>query len=287
MNHLVDAELRRLARQKDLLMEGVRDMELDFQAKIRKIEEASAKLDEMQDRVAVALDTFKYRIERTANAELKRSQKRVKELEAKLAEVGDVQARRAVDHEIVSRAKTIAIFDAILFNICNWSTAGDTAPDFELASQAILFPAVYERVMKGDEEAYILDEVPPSAIEVVRRGREWVRYFRSAMELSLVDPSVWERSIDEVAKWWTSDALPLIYGSRDPDWDHDEPYSLSEMIAWRDYPANRALSFPLIFDGMEAVNKHSDRIREESGLPLFNQRAVRTRLDPDERHQEP
>jgi hypothetical protein len=282
MNHLVDAELRRLARQKELLMEGVKDLELDFEAKIRKIEEASAKLDEMQERVVIALDTFKYRIERSANAELKRAQKRVKELEAKLAEAGDAGAKRAVDSAIVSKAKTIAIFDAILFNICNWSSEGDTAPDFELASQAILFPAVYERVMKGDEEAYILDEVPVSALEVVKRGREWVRYFRRSCELSLVDPSVWERSVDDVAKWWVSDALPLIYGARDPDWDHDEPYSLSEMIAWRDYPANRPLSFPLIFDGMEAVNKHSEQIRDDSGLPLFNQRAIKTRLSADE-----
>lgn len=262
-------------------MEGVRDMELDFQAKMRKIEEAAAKLDEMQDRVVVALDTFKYRTERTATAELKRAQKRVRELEAKLAEAGDSQARQSVDSAIIAKAKTIAIFDAILFNVCNWSTEGDTAPDFELASQAILFPAVYERVMEGAEEAYILDEVPVSALEVVRRGREWVRYFRGSCPLSLVDPSVWAENVGRVAKWWLSDALPLIYGARDPDWDHDEPYALQEMVAWRDYPANRPLSFPLIFDGMEAVSKHADRIREESGLPLFNQKAVRTRLQPE------
>jgi len=235
----------------------------------------------MYDRVTVALETFKYRIERSASADLKRAQKRVKELEAELARAGNTGAKASVDRTTVAKAKTLAIFDAILFNICNWSTAGDTAPDFELASQAILFPAVYERVMEGSEESYLLDEVPVSALEVVKRGREWVSYFRESCELSLVDPSVWAEHIESVAKWWLSDALPLIYGARDPDWDHDEPYALQEMVAWRDYPANRALSFPLIFDGMEAVNKYSDQIREESGLPSFNQRAVRTRLDPE------
>lgn len=262
-------------------MEQVSDLEEDFLARIRKIEEASAKIDEMYERVSVALNTFKFRTERSASGELKRVQKRVKELEAELAKAGNAGAKASVDRSTVAKAKTLAIFDAILFNICNWSTTGDTAPDFELASQAILFPAVYERVMEGSEESYLLDEVPTSALEVVKRGREWVSYFRTACELSLVDPSVWAEHIDSVASWWLSDALPLIYGARDPDWDHDEPYALQEMVAWRDYPANRALSFPMIFDGMEAVNKYSDQIREESGLPLFNQRAVRTRLDPE------
>jgi hypothetical protein len=281
MNHLVDGELRRLAKRKEALMEQVADLEEDFLARIRKIEEASAKIDEMYERVSVALNTFKFRTERSASGELKRVQKRVKELEAELAKAGNAGAKASVDRSTVAKAKTLAIFDAILFNICNWSTVGDTAPDFELASQAILFPAVYERVMEGSEESYLLDEVPVSALEVVKRGREWVSYFRTSCELSLVDPSVWAEHIESVAKWWLSDALPLIYGARDPDWDHDEPYALQEMVAWRDYPANRALSFPLIFDGMEAVNKYSDQIREESGLPLFNQRAVRTRLDPE------
>ena len=281
MNHLVDGELRRLAKRKEALMEQVADLEEDFLARIRKIEEASEKIDEMYERVSVALNTFKFRTERSASGELKRVQKRVKELEAELAKAGNAGAKASVDRSTVAKAKTLAIFDAILFNICNWSTVGDTAPDFELASQAILFPAVYERVMEGSEESYLLDEVPVSALEVVKRGREWVSYFRESCELSLVDPSVWAEHIESVAKWWLSDALPLIYGARDPDWDHDEPYALQEMVAWRDYPANRALSFPLIFDGMEAVNKYSDQIREESGLPSFNQRAVRTRLDPE------
>ena len=279
MNHLVDGELRRLAKRKDALMDQVEALELDFQAKIRKIEEASEKIDEMYDRVNVALETFKYRIERSASADLKRAQRRIKELEKQL-ETGGVQRREDVDYDAIAKAKTLATFDAILFNICNWSTAGDTAPDFELASQAILFPAVYERVMEGDREDYIFDSMPTAALEVVKRGREWIRYFRQTCQLSLADPSMWSEHIERVAQWWLSDALPLIYGSRDPDWEHDEPFSQQEVIAWRDFPANRALAFPLIFDGMELVNRYSDQIRESSGVPQFTAAAVKTRLDP-------
>lgn len=279
MNHLVDGELRRLAKRKDALMDQVEALELDFQAKIRKIEEASEKIDEMYDRVNVALETFKYRIERSASADLKRAQRRIKELEKQL-ETGGAQQREDVDYDAIAKAKTIATFDAILFNICNWSTAGDTAPDFELASQAILFPAVYERVMEGDREDYIFDSMPTAALEVVKRGREWIRYFRQTYQLSLADPSMWSEHIERVAQWWLSDALPLIYGSRDPDWEHDEPFSQQEMIAWRDFPANRALAFPLIFDGMELVNRYADQIRESSGVPQFTAAAVKTRLDP-------
>ena len=260
-------------------MDQVEALELDFQAKIRKIEEASEKIDEMYDRVNVALETFKYRIERSASADLKRAQRRIKELEKQL-ETGGVQRREDVDYDAIAKAKTLATFDAILFNICNWSTAGDTAPDFELASQAILFPAVYERVMEGDREDYIFDSMPTAALEVVKRGREWIRYFRQTCQLSLADPSMWSEHIERVAQWWLSDALPLIYGSRDPDWEHDEPFSQQEMVAWRDFPANRALAFPLIFDGMELVNRYSDQIRESSGVPQFTAAAVKTRLDP-------
>ena len=278
MNHLVDGELRRLAKRKDALMDQVEALELDFQAKIRKIEEASEKIDEMYDRVNVALETFKYRIERSASADLKRAQRRIKELEKQLESGGGKIDK--VDYDAVAKGRTLAVFDSILFNICNWSTAGDTAPDFELASQAILFPAVYERVMDGDREDYILDKVPASALEVIKRGREWIRYFRQSCELSLADPNTWAENIETVARWWLNDALPLIYGSRDPDWEHDEPFSQQEMIAWRDFPANRALSFPLIFDGMETVNRYSSKIRESSGIPQLDISATKTRLEP-------
>lgn len=279
MNHLIDGELRRLAKRKDALMDQVRDLELEFQAKLRKIEEASDKIDEMHERISVAINTFKYRTERTASADLKRAQRRIKELEKALESGGGSRAVDDVDLAAVARGRTIAIFDAILFNISNWSTAGDTAPDFELASQAVLFPAVYEAIMSGQDD-YILDVVPAGALEVVRRGREWVRHLRESCPVSLADPAAWDSHTPGVAAWWLNDALPMLYDNRSPDWDDVEPFSQQEMVAWRDFPANRALSFPLIFDGMETVARYKGEIRESSGIPELDRTAMQTRLDP-------
>lgn len=280
MNHLVDGELRRLAKRKDALMDQVHDLELEFASRVRKIEEASEKIDEMYERVNVALNTFKYRIERSASADLKRAQRRIRELEAQL-ESGGARESSQGDLTAIAKGRSLAIFDSILFNISNWSTAGDTAPDFELASQAVLFPIVYEQIMDGPD-GYLLDRVPPCAMEVIRRGREWIRHFRAANAKSLMDPEVWEASLPEIAGWWLNDALPMIYDQRVDEWDDYEPFSQQEMIAWRDFPANRALGFPLIFDGMELMSKYREEIRETSGIPELDKSAVRTRLEPNE-----
>lgn len=301
MNHWVDTKTTRLLRQKDSLQKEVKKLESTFVDRVEKVSdsfrESVDKLTqdfslevskvwglctEIEDNTAEiqrGIEAYKAHVDRLSNAETKRLQRKVKELEEKLATLGEKTALKAVNSGEINKAKTIAIFDAILFNISNWSVAGDTAPDFELASQAILFPAVYERVMRGDEEAYILEEVPVSALEVVKRGREYVKHFRTSCPLSLVDPTTWDMYAGEVQKWWVNDALPLIYGARDPSWEEDAPFTLPEMIAWRDYPANRALSFPLIFDGMEHVEKYRDAVREETGLPEFSSAAIKTRLE--------
>jgi hypothetical protein len=300
MNHWVDSKTTRLLRQKESLQREVKKLEStflfrltklgesvkeqvdkltsDFEAETSKVWESCTEIEENAVEVQRGIEAYKAHVDRLANAETKKLQKKVKDLETKLAKLGEKTALRTVNSVEINKAKTIAIFDALLFNISNWSTDGDTAPDFELASQAILFPAVYERVMKG-EEAYILEEVPPAALEVVKRGREYVRHFRTTCPLSLMDPSTWETHAKEVQSWWVSDALPLLYGARDPSWEEDAPFALPEMIAWKDYPANRALSFPLIFDGMDHVEKYRDAVRDETGLPRFSSAAVQTRLE--------
>ena len=255
-------------------------MDLDFQAKIRKIEEASEKIDEMFARVESSLTTFKYRTERSANAELKRAQIRIKDLEEKLQNPNSTNVVDSKASATMAKAKTIAIFDAILFNICNWSVTGDTAPDLELASQATLFPAVYERVMDGKEPAYLLDDIPECALDVIKEGREWALFLRGVSGVSLTNQLVWDEHIKSVSRWWLDKALPMLYGSRDTYWEYDEPFSLQEMLAWRDYPAARPLSFPKIFDGFELVSQHFNQISDESGIALLNKKATLTRLDP-------
>lgn len=275
---MLDYELTRFIGRKNALSGQIKKLESEIQVKIRKLEEAADKLDESQERIMIAVSAYKKQCERSANTELRRAERRIKELEKLLANGGG-QARPDVDLMAVARGRTFAIFDAILFNISNWSVAGDTAPDFELVSQSILFPVVYEQVMNGPE-GYLLDTVPSSALEIVRRGREWVRHLRQTCERSLVDPDIWNMYQPKIVEWWLNDALPLIYEYRHPDWDDFEAFSQQEMIAWRDFPANRALSFPLIFDGMETVNRYREEIRETSGIPELDKKALLTRLDP-------
>lgn len=274
----LDYELTRFLSRKSALSNQIKSLETDFQVKVRKLEEALGKLDEVQDRILIAVAAYKKQVERSANSDLRRAERRIKELERQI-EMGGSQIRSDVDATAVAKGRTLAIFDAILFNISNWSTTGDTAPDFELASQAILFPAVYEHVMSGPDE-YLLDRVPVGALEVVRRGREWVRHLRQTCERSLADPEVWQQYQPAIVKWWLDDALPIIYEERNPDWDDIEAFSQQEMIAWRDFPANRALSFPLIFDGMETMGRFREEIRETSGIPELDKRAMQTRLEP-------
>ena len=177
------------------------------------------------------------------------------------------------------RASTLAIFDSIVFAMSNWSNEGDTAPDFELACQSVLFPTIYERVMKNEDDYYI-EEVPVSALEVVKRGREYIKMLRDTAQASLVDPNVWESYAPMVQEWWVNDALPLLYGARSDEWDADTPFSLLEVQTWKSQPASRALHFPLLFDGMELVEKHRDQIRETTGLPEFNKQTLQTRINP-------
>jgi len=300
MNHWVDTKTTRLLKQKDSLNREAKKLEDKFIGRVNNLEEAfkqaleklteefsaealkistlCTEIEENTLEIQRGVEAYKAHVDRLSNSEARRLRKQIKDLETQLEAAGQKVEKVTVNRVEVNKAKTLAIFDAILFNISNWSVHGDTAPDFELASQAILFPTVYERVMNG-EESYLLDAVPVSALEVVRRGREWVRYFREVCPLSLVDPTTWKDNIESVRSWWVNDALALIYEARDPAWEEDVPFALTEMIAWRDYPANRALSFPLIYDGMSGVERHRDHVREETGLPDFNKTAVQTRLE--------
>ena len=221
-------------------------------------------------------------IEKAINAERKEGLRKIKELEAKIKELeknGPTSSGTStIDKPGVEKAKTLAIFDSILFAISNWSNDGQTAPDIELVCQSVLFPAVYERVMGGQSD-YVIEKVPAAAEEVVKRGRELTQYLRSIEESSLVTPAIWSKHHNMIKEWIVGDALPLLYGARDPKWDEDDVLSLEEILEWRDQPASRALHFPLIFDGMELVERFRDEIRETTGLPDFTKATMSTRLE--------
>jgi hypothetical protein len=83
-------------------------------------------------------------------------------------------------------------------------------------------------------------------------------------------------------EWWINDALPLLYGARDDTWTDIQPYTLDEMLSWRDQPASRALDFPLVWDGSELITKFGDQIRETTGIGDFQNKHMQTRLTAHE-----
>ena len=230
--------------------------------------------------IRLKMDDVKRAAEEYKEAIQRENQKIVRELERKheLAQRGDVSLETPTNLEGLEKAKTISIFDSILFAIENWSSDGQTAPDITMVSQSVLFPTVYERVMKGNED-YFVEKVPIAALEVVRRGREFVQHIRDVSVAPLSDPAAWETHAELVQQWWIMDALPLIYGARDPDWEEDRQFQHVEIMEWREQPASRALDFPLIFDGMELIDRYRDQIRESTGLPEFTKQTLNTRIE--------
>lgn len=179
----------------------------------------------------------------------------------------------------IARARTIAVYDNMLFAVENWSTDGQTASDMTLLLQSILFPTVYEPIMRGDED-YYFQEIPPAALEFVKRAREYVNSVRS-MHTAAVTSSedVWNSVKPDVHEWLINDGLPLLYGACADSWSAVKPIDFADMLKWRDEPASRALEFPLIYDAMELIANNSDEIRATSGLAEFNRASLTTRIE--------
>jgi hypothetical protein len=180
----------------------------------------------------------------------------------------------------IARAKTIAIYDNILFAIENWSIDGQTAGDVTLLFQSILFPVIYESVMSGDED-YYFEEVPVGALEFVKRAREYVRHIRLAQPAAVTSSEdIWLSVRPDFHNWLLNDGLPLLYGACADSWNSIESISLADMLKWRDEPASRALEFPLIFDAIELISNNGDEIRSTKGLPEFTKQTLNTRIEP-------
>lgn len=223
-----------------------------FDAEIQKIEGKF-------DNILTQAEIYKSRVEREMGREVRRLEK-----ELTLAVKGTKDdSSNQVNTADLKIASSVAIFEAILRHTCK------NADDFRLASQAFLFPAVYERLMAGEEEAYYLEEIPDSAHLVVSKGQEHIAWLRSEYDTHLTNPETWNSSIDYVAEWWRNDALPLLYGAKDEQWEIDIPFTLKEMVVWRDSPAERPIIYPSIFDVYEVYRKNKDSIYESTGLREF------------------
>lgn len=222
-----------------------------------ELEKISAKFDKVVNQAEI----FKAKVLRESNREIRRLQQEIVKLQKQMP--GETAAAQLASSQELQIASTVAIFESILRFIC------EGADDFRLMSYSYLFPAVFERVVKGDQEAYMLDSLPDSASVVIQQGKEYVQWVRKDCDVHLTDPEAWNVYSEEICNWWRNTALPLIYGCRDEQWDTDEPLSLLEMLAWRDDPADRALIMPYAFDAYEIYKNNKDAIFELSGLREF------------------
>jgi len=252
------------------IKKALMDLNRDLEVRTRQFETAGRQKEKIVQELA---ELYK----KLYAKQIEEQEQEIAELKARLEEL-EINKEPEVEDPSLVKAKTVAIFDSILFAIENWSTDGDTAPDFSLACQSILFPLVYSQVMNGNEH-YFLKTVPTASIEVVKRGREYVKFIRGTCQVGLTDPEAWSVHVPMIAKWWVNDALPLLYGARDDVWERITPLTLEAIMSWRDKPASRALEFPLVFDAMDLLDRHREEIREKTNLPEFTRETLNTRLE--------
>jgi hypothetical protein len=224
-----------------------------FDAEIGKIEGKF-------DKVITQAEIYKAKLEREMGREVRRLER---ELALLRKENPELLTREQASTQELKIASSVAIIESILRTIC------EGAADFRLISEAFLFPAVIERIMSATEEAYFLEEIPAAASLVIQRGREYVQWVRQEYDTHLTDPDAWDSAIECVTEWWRNDALPMIYGSRDDQWDIDVPLTLQEMLQWRDSPADHPLNYSAIFDAYEIYRKNRDAVYEITGLRQF------------------
>jgi hypothetical protein len=228
-----------------------------------QVEEFSAdleKIDTKFENVLAQAEIYKSKLEREMGREVRRLERELAIMSKTVKGNPSLPDANDTDRKVAS---TVGIFDTILRHMCA------NADDFRLASEAFLFPAVYERVMDGGEDAYFLEEIPPAATLVISRGKEYIAWIREEYDTHISDPETWPNAIDHVVEWWRNDALPMMYGARDEQWDIDVPLTLQEILLWKESPADRPLNFSKIFDSYEIYRKHKDETYGTSGLREF------------------
>ena len=231
-------------------------------------------LDLKLDKLVTESEIYRAKVERETTREVRRLERELAALRNQINEAGPPPPETAeADLKVAS---TIAIFECILRAIC-----GSTSDDFRLISYAFLFPAVIERVIKAEEEAYFLEEMPIATDIIIRRGQEYIAWIRTECDTHLTDPEAWETYSTQVSDWWRNDALPLLYGSRDENWDIDEPLTYLEMMNWRDFPADRPFQFSSVFDAYEIYKLHKDAVYKSSGAQAFDLKSFSFNPDAD------
>lgn len=229
---------------------------------LEEVNLAVEEVDTRLEKVVAGAEIYKAKLLRETGKDVRRLEKEVEALTKRLSQTTGQTSETSA--EVLKIASTLTILESILLHIT------ESAPDFLLMSYSFLFPAIIERVVRGEDEAYFLEEVPSSAAEVIRRGREYLAWIRSECETLITDEDAWDVYQGPVSDWWRNDALPLIYGSRDDQWDDDQSLSLIEMRTWQNDPAARPLYFSGVFDAFEIYRKHKDEVYESCGARDFD-----------------
>ena len=263
------------------LVHDIDDLEYKHIEEIRKIKKKYALLHGAAEKVRAAQENILRQEKARVVKELEEAHARIRELEEMLPHKNADAAAQALEQSAIKKACSLAVFDSILFGMEEWAVDDAPASDFRLISQSLIFKIVYEPIMRGESD-YYLEVVPVAALEIVRRGREYISSIRQSHAAAMTDPDVWNVVLPMVHEWWINDALPLLYGARDDAWSEVEPYTLTQMQAWRDQPASRALDFPLVWDGTELIAKFGDQIRETTGIGEFQKKHMQTRLTAHE-----
>lgn len=238
-----------------------------------EVDSLDVKIDALSD----AIGAFELTMENKFQKTIQRLQEKIRKLESEMTSHAPA-AENPSNEVTLAKATTIAVFDAILAAITSWSTTGDQASDIEAASQTVIFPCIYERVMDGGDPAYLFKDVPASAELVVQRGREFVRWIRETCETHITQPAAWEEYAPQIQQWWISDGLPLLYGEADPSWEEDTFYTLDQITVWRNNPADRMIAFPKAHDAMDLLQKLRGEVLTHTHLQEFNQNTTRSRL---------
>ena len=221
------------------------------------------KIETKFDKLLTQTDIYKAKLEREKGREVRRLELELSKVKKQLKETNRVE-ESTEDPTELSIASTVAVLECLLRHIC------EGADDFRLMSYAFLFPSVIERVVSLDDPAYFIQKLPESSQIVINRGKEYVSYLRENCETHVTDPDAWEQFINQVTDWWRNDALPLLYGQRDEEWDSDVPLSLVEILMWRDEPGERPVQFSRVFDAYEIYRAHKDEVYNRSGVRAFD-----------------
>ena len=221
------------------------------------------KIESKFDKLLTQTEIYKAKLEREKGREVRRLELELSKLRKHLKEVNPVVDSQEDPTEL-SIASTLAVFECLLRHMC------EGADDFRLMSYAFLFPAIIERVVSSEDPAYFIQKLPESSQIVINRGKEYGAYLRENCETHVTDPEAWEQYIYQVTDWWRNDALPLLYGERDEEWDSDVPLSLVEILMWRDEPGERPIHFSPVFDAYEIYRAHKDEVYNSSGVRAFD-----------------